>query len=104
MTTGELPSGCGARLASVGHSASTITIAPLIVIKACATAPSGPGRRPSSTAPNVALQKSISAETSRQTSIGMTTGTPTGIGWTLVFIEILPDAMGALIIAMVGVV
>jgi len=65
ITTGELPSGCGARLARVGHSASMMTIAPLIVSSAWATIPSGPGRRPSSTAPNAVLQKSIAAPTSR---------------------------------------
>src|SRR5947209_15847705 len=80
ITTGELPSGVGARLGRVGHSASIMIIAGPIVIKACATFPSGPGRRLSSTASNVLAQKSIAAVGSRHTNLGMTTdelsGTP----------------------------
>src|SRR2546428_7915678 len=45
ITTGELPSGVGARLASVGHSPSIMIMAGPIVINACAALPSGPGRR-----------------------------------------------------------
>src|SRR5690348_11564343 len=63
-----------------------MTIAGPIVTNACATVPSGPCRRTTSTAPNVVLQKSISAEASRQTNIGITTGTPAGIGSTLLII------------------
>lgn len=40
--------------------------------------PSGPGRRTPSTAPNVWQQKSISASTSRQTSLGLIAEAPSG--------------------------
>src|SRR5258708_18754092 len=66
-----------------------MTIAGPIVTNACATVPSGPGRRTNSTAPNVVLQKSIAAEASRHTNIGITTGTPSGIGFTLFIIACL---------------
>ena len=54
--------------------------------QACAIFPSGPGRRTRSSAANVCLMKSISAAGSRQTSRGMTTDAPSGIGLTLVAI------------------
>src|SRR5437588_9061292 len=50
-----------------------------IVINACAAFPSGPALRFSSTAPKAFLQKSISAATSRQNSLGMTTELLSGI-------------------------
>jgi len=68
----------GARLARVGHSPSIMTIAGQIFSNACATVPSGPGRRPNSAAPNVVLQKSISAATSRHTNIGVNNGDAVG--------------------------
>src|SRR5438067_13147024 len=58
-------------------------IAPPIISNAWTTAPSGPGRHPSSTAQNVVLQKSISAGTSRHTNIGIMTKEASGIGFTL---------------------
>ena len=83
ITTGELPSGVGARLASVGHSLSIMIMAGPIVINACAALPSGPGRRLISTALNVRVQNSISAAGSRQTSLGMTTDELSGMPFTL---------------------
>src|SRR6267378_3102255 len=57
-----------------------MTIAGPILINACATEPSGPGRRFSSTASNVSTQKLISDSASVQINLGMTTddsiGTP----------------------------
>src|SRR5947207_8633421 len=55
-----------------GHSASIIIISPLMAISPCATFPSGPGRRFSSSAPKVWLQNSISAAASRQNKRGIT--------------------------------
>src|ERR1700704_3875162 len=66
-------------------------IIPRMVRAAWATAPSGPGRRTSSTAPNAALQKSMAAAGSRHTSIGITTGTPSGTGFTPLIVGILPN-------------
>jgi hypothetical protein len=63
-----------------------MTIAPLIVSSAWATVPSAPGRRPSSTAPNAVLQKSIAAATSRHTNIGITGEELSGIGFTVLII------------------
>src|SRR5436190_19520656 len=54
-----------------------------IVRRPCTTFPSGPGRRPNSTAPKAVLQKSISTATSRHTSIGIITDELSGIGFTL---------------------
>src|SRR5215472_2582670 len=47
-------------------------ISPLMSISPCATLPSGPGRRFSSSAPKVWLQNSISAAASRQNRRGIT--------------------------------
>src|SRR2546423_876335 len=78
MTTGEDPSTWGARLARLGHSASIMTCAPLIESRACASRPSGPGRRFNSEARNVALQNSTSESASRQTSMAITEEIPDG--------------------------
>src|SRR5882762_4518482 len=68
-------------------------MAPPIVSAACATVPSGPGRRTNSTASNVVLQKSIAAAGSRHTNIGIITGMPSGIGFTLLIVHLL-DGFG----------
>jgi hypothetical protein len=47
-----------------------------------------PGRRPSSTAPNVVLQKSIAAATLRHTNIGITTEELSGIGFTVLILSV----------------
>src|SRR6266850_177252 len=79
---GELPSGWGARLASVGHSPSIMTIAGPIVSNTWTTVPSGPVRRPNSTALNVVWQKPTAAATSRQTNIGIIAEELSGMGLT----------------------
>src|ERR1700730_9095578 len=86
MTTGQLPSGVGASLVKVCPSDSIMIIAGPIVINPCATLPSGPGLRLSSTASNVLAQKAISPAGSLHTSLGMTTdelsGTPLALAAT----------------------
>jgi hypothetical protein len=57
-----------------------------LISSAWAAVPSGPGRRPSSTAPNAVLQKSIAAATSRHTNIGITTEELSGTGFTMLII------------------
>src|SRR5687767_507590 len=95
MTTAELPSGSGGRLTMPGQTPSIKIIAPPMVSAEWATVPSDPGRRFTSTAPNTALQKSISAAASRHTSIGITTDTPSGTGFTLDMMVCLTGRMGA---------
>src|SRR2546423_6169250 len=89
MTTGEDPSTWGARLARLGHSASIMTCAPLIESRACASRPSGPGRRFNSEARNVALQNSTSESASRQTSIAITEEIPAGRDLSLVIYALI---------------
>ena len=76
------PVGFGPRLGSVGHSPSIMIIAGPMVINACATVPSGPGLRFSSTAPRTRVQKATAAAGSRHTNLGMTTDESSGTPWT----------------------
>jgi len=56
-----------------------MSIAGPMVINACATVPSGPGRRTRSTASNVFLQEINRRRNVAAKSLGMTTDAPSGI-------------------------